>query len=432
MRLPVGFGALRRAFGLRNYRIYVAGSIASNIGLWVQRAALGWLAWQLTESTAWLGTIAVAEVGPMIALGLIAGTIVDRMDYLRLLRLTQACGVTVAATITALTFADLMTIWILLAMTLLRGGILAFQRPSRMSLVYSLIGRELLPTGLALNSMIFNGSRFVGPAIGGAIIVAGGVPWAFATALALFLVMTVTLQLLSVESAPRKREHASLAAETWDGFRYILGHPGIRMQMVLVFSIGLFARPFIEQLPAFAEKVFAGDADVFTSLMSAMGLGAWSGGLYLASRTGGPKGMTTITLSCMALANLGLLAFVATGALWGTLWLALPLMVFMGTVFIMQGIGNQTLIQSAVDPALRGRVLSLYGVTVRGMPAVGALIVGWLAEFHGLALPVAGGAFLCLAVWAWAWRNRRFYADNLETDPAAKAGPEPIVGTPSR
>ena len=427
MRLPVGFGALGRAFGLRNYRIYVIGSIASNIGIWVQRVALGWLAWELTESTAWLGGIAVAEVGPMIAFGLIAGTIVDRMDYLRLLRLTQACGVTVAAAVTALVFADQMTIWILFAVTVLRGTILAFQRPSRMSLVYSLIGRELLPTGLAVNSMVFNGSRFVGPAFGGAIIVAGGVPWAFATALALFLVMTVTLQLISVESEARPREHASLAAETRDGFRYILGHPGIRMQMVLVFSIGLFARPFIEQLPAFAAQVFGGDADIFTSLVSAMGLGAWCGGLYLASRSGGPKGMTTITLSCMAIANIALLAFVASGALWGTLWIALPLMVLMGTAFIMQGIGNQTLIQAAVDPAFRGRVISLYGVTVRGMPAIGALIVGAIAETRGLALPVAGGAVLCLLVWTWAWRNRRFYADNLETDPA-EALPEAAAG----
>ncbi len=259
MRLPVGFGALGRAFRLRNYRLYVIGSIASNIGIWVQRVALGWLAWQLTESTAWLGGIAVAEVGPMIAFGLIAGTIVDRMDYLKLLRLTQACGVTVAATITA--------------------------------------------------------------------------------------------------------------------------------------------------------------------LVSAMGLGAWSGGFYLASRAGGPKGMTTITLSCMALANLGLLAFVATGALWGTLWVALPLMVLMGAAFIMQGIGNQTLIQAAVDPDFRGRVISLYGITVRGMPAIGALIVGAIAETQGLALPVAGGALVCLLVWAWAWRNRSFYADNLETETAAEAAP---------
>lgn len=428
MRLPVGFGALRRAFGLRNYRVYVTGSIASNIGLWVQRAALGWLGWDLTGSTAWLGVLAVAEIGPMIALGLIAGTIVDRMDYLRLLRLTQLCMVTVSATLVALTFADLMTIWILLAITLLRGSILAFQRPSRMSLVYSLIGRELLPTGLAVNSMVFNGSRFVGPALGGAIIVAGGVQWAFATALALFLVMTVTLQLLSVESGPRKKERGSLAAETREGFRYILSHPGIRMQMILVFSIGFFARPFIEQLPAFAEQVFAGGVGTYTSLMSAMGLGAMCGGLFLATRLGGPKGMTTITLSCMALANLGLLAFVSVGEL----WYALPLMVFMGTAFIMQGIGNQTLIQAAVDPALRGRVISLYGVVVRGMPAIGALIVGTIAETQGLPLPVAGGAVLCLAVWTWAWRNRRFYATHLEADPAAAAEPEPAVLPASR
>lgn len=416
MRLPANFETFRRLFALRNYRFYIAGVAASNVGVWVQRVAIGWLTWELTESTAWLGGIAIAEAAPMIALGLIAGTVVDRMDYLRLLRITQATALLYSAALAALTFSGAMTIWLLLAISLLRGATMAFQRPSRMSLVFTLIGRELLPTGLALNSMVFNGSRFVGPAIGGAIIVVAGIGWAFVAAWVLFFLFTLALRRLAVPVAPSLARDASFAAESWEGVRYIAAHPGIRMQMAVLLATAFFARPLIDLFPGFAAQVFLGGPETLASLMSAMGLGAVGGGLFLAGRSGGIRGMTAVTLGAMAAASLALLAFAATDAL----WLALPLAALLGVALIVLGIGNQTLIQSAVEPALRGRVISLYGTAARATPSVGALIIGALAETVGLRLPVAAGALLCLAVWAWAWRRRRVYAENLEREPVSK------------
>ena len=413
MQLPGNFGGLRAIFAKPMYRFYIAGSIASNMGLWVWRISIGWMTWQLTESTAWLGGIAVAEVAPVMIFGFIAGTVVDRTDYLRLLRGVQLIMLSLGATIAGLTFAGMMTIWILCAITVLRGVGLAFMRPSRMSLVYSLIGREHLPTALAVNSLIFNSSRFIGPAIGGAVILWGGVAWGFAVAVSLFFCFTLSLRMLSIEPRAPRKESKSLAAETLDGIRYLLTHPGIRIQMVLVFSIAFFARPVIDLFPGFAAQVFAGGADTLATLMSAMGLGAIGGGIYLASRTTGAKGLTRVTLISMLISSLTLLALAATD----TFALALPLVVLMGAAFVTQGIGNQTLIQSAVDPDMRGRVLSLYGLTIRGMPSVGALIMGTAAETVGLQIPVAAGAILCFGVWGWAWQRRRHYAGDLEAAP---------------
>jgi MFS family permease len=424
MKLPANFGSFRRLFALRNYRFYVAGIAASNVGVWVQRVAIGWLTWELTQSTAWLGGIAIAEAAPMMVLGLIAGTVVDRMDNLRLLRITQAMALLYSAALAALTLSGLITIWLLLAISILRGATMAFQRPSRMSLVFTLVGRELLPTGLAINSMVFNGSRFVGPALGGAIIVAAGIGWAFAAAWGLFFVFTLTLRRLSMPATPHRARNGSFAAETLDGMRYIATHPGIRMQMVVLFATALLARPLIDLFPGFAAQVFLGGPETLASLMSALGLGAVAGGLFLAGRRGGTIGMTAVTLGAMAAASLALLAFAATDAL----WLALPLAALLGMALIVLGIGNQTLIQSAVEPALRGRVISLYGTAARATPSVGALIIGGLAETVGLRLPVAAGALLCLAVWAWAWRRRRDYAENLETAPEAGVAKGPGPG----
>ena len=198
--------------------------------------------------------------------------------------------------------------------------------------------------------------------------------------------------------------------------RYIAAHPGIRMQMAVLFATALFARPLIDLFPGFAAQVFAGGPETLASLLSSLGLGATAGGLFLAMRSGGTKGMTTVTLGSMGLAAVLLLAFSAVDAL----GLALPLAAALGFALIVQGIGNQTLIQSAVDPALRGRVISLYGTAARATPSVGALIIGGLAETVGLRLPTAAGALLCLAVWAWAWRRRADYAANMEGEPIVK------------
>ena len=137
MKVPGGLSALQRTFAIRNYRLYIVGNMTSNVGLWVQRVAIGWLTWELTKSTAWLGGIAMAESAPTIAFGIIAGTVVDRVDYFKLLRITQACSLAYSIAMAAFTFAGLMNIWLLLALTFARGSIIAFNRPSRMTVVRS-------------------------------------------------------------------------------------------------------------------------------------------------------------------------------------------------------------------------------------------------------------------------------------------------------
>ena len=172
--MPVGFGMLRETLALRPYRLFVIGTLSSNVGQWVQRVAIGWLTWQLTHSTAWLGGISIAEATPTIALGFFAGTLVDRADQVKLLRVTQSFSLLYAAALAFFTLSGMMSIWLLVTIILLRGVVQAFSRPTRMTVIFGLVGREYLPSALAMNSMIFNFSRFLGPAIGGAIIAGAG------------------------------------------------------------------------------------------------------------------------------------------------------------------------------------------------------------------------------------------------------------------
>lgn len=414
MKIPGGLRAIRQTFANRNYRLYVIGNLASTIGMWVQRVAIGWLTWELTESPAWLGGMALAESAPTIILGFIAGTVVDRVDYFKLLRVTQAMTLLYSISLAVLTFAGLTDIWVLLALTMFRGSVLAFSRPSRMTFVYTLVGRDLLPSAIATNSMIFNMSRFIGPAIGGAILAAGNAAWTFAFGAVMFLIFTIALAAMQIGAAPpREQTSTSMANETMAGLRYIMAHPGIRSQLALMMAISVLVKPLTDLFPGFAADVFNQGPHGLAMLFTFHGIGATVAGVWLTSRAT-LKGLTTINLGNVMFMGVIVFLFTLTSAF----WLACVIVTFIGASFIVQGISNQTLVQSAVAPEFRGRVVSIYGLINQGVPAFGAIAIGGLAEHFGLQWPVAAGAGVCFCLGLVVWRRRGWMAQTLETDNA--------------
>jgi MFS family permease len=414
VEIPGGLKAIRLTFAIRDYRLYVTGNVASNIAVWLQKVAIGWLAWELTHSTAWLGIIALAESAPTLLLSMVAGAVIDRMDYIRILRITQSFRMFHAAAMAALALSGLMNIWFLLVLSILIGSSDAFYRTARMTVVYHLIGRDLLPSAVALNAIIFNLSRFVGPALGGAIIVAAGVGWGFAAAAVLFLVYSVVLRCMSLDYKPVKRMREPMLAEIKDGLRYIWSHVGIRLYLVLLVGTGLLAKPLTDLMPGFAGQVFERGAHGLALLLSCHGIGATIGAMMLAGRAKSLDGMSAITIGSILLIAISLLLFVATPVF----WIACVLSAVAGFGFIVQNVTTQTMMQAATDPAFRGRVLSIYGMFAQGVPSLGALLIGYLAEYLGLRIPVAGGALLCALLWWWAWRKRKELAATMEAKPA--------------
>jgi predicted MFS family arabinose efflux permease len=416
MRIPIGFEILRQTLALRHYRLYVLGNITSNLGMWTQRVAMGWLTWELTHSTMWLGINAVAEAGPSIIIGLFAGAVIDRVDQFKLLRLMQSYSLVYSAVLAVLTLTNVIDIWMLTGVVLLRGVVIAFYRPTRMTVIYGLVGREFLPSALALNSMVFNTSRFLGPAIGGTIIATAGTGWSFVFAFFLFTFMTAALRAIQRAGCtlpPVQGHHRrSIIHETVEGFRYIIHHDGIRTQLFLLIVTSVVAKPITDLLPGFAAEVFDRGSTGLAWLLSFHGAGAMIGATWLTSRAS-LKGLTVLTLANTLLMGIVLLGFVATQ----NFYIALPLVAMIGFAFIVQSISNQTLIQSAVEPHVRGRVMSMYGIISQGVPSLGTLGMGWIASHYGLRMPVAVGATLCIALWAWGWRLRNPLAAALETEP---------------
>ena len=407
-----GFGGSGRAFRSRNFRIYCAGGIVSLIGLWVHKVAIGWLTWELTGSAAWLGVIAFAELFPTVVVSPFAGAFADRGDYRLQMIAAQALAGVLALVLAGLTFSGLITIELLLGLSILQGLITAFNHPARLAMVPSLVEAKDLSAAIAVNSATFNGARFIGPVLAGVIIVGAGTAPAFAFNAISYLWFVAMLARLRLAPRARAAGRASgILGDTLDGFRYVAGHFGISSLLILLAATAMLLRPYMELLPGFAAEVFGRGADGLAMLTSATGFGALLAGVWLARR-GRIQGLTRILVSYMVVCAAALFVLASGGAL----WVGLGSVAVIGFSLVSVGVSTQTLLQSTVDGAMRGRVMSLYGVIFLGGPAVGALVMGWIASKAGLGPPVAGGAVLCLGVWLWAVRRMWRAAPGLEAE----------------
>ena len=406
-----GFGGIRETLRHRNFRIYISGSAVSLVGTWMQRTAVGWLTWELTQSGFWLGVVACADLLPAVVIGPLGGVLADRFDRLRIMMAAQTVALLQAGTLFALTAGGAIGVELLALLVLVHGIAMGFNQPSRLAMMPSLVPVEALSTGIAINSVAFNLARFLGPALAGLLIVTLGVSGAFAANALSFLVFLIALSRLRLGcsgGSARPPGGTSVLAELRDGIGYALGHPGIGPMLFLLAVVSLGVRPFVELMPGFAAEVFSGGADTLALLSATVGLGAVASGLWIARR--GPRRLTRLVLINTLVASLAILGFVATDLL----WIALVSVALAGMALVASAVAMQTLMQLTVDGARRGRVLSLYGIIFIGGPAAGALIMGALSEVLGLRLPLAVGTLLALMIWLRIWQRRRAIAAALE------------------
>ncbi len=421
-------GGIARAFRNRNYRIWTAGNALSLVGTWIQRVTVGWLAWELTHSGTWLGLIAAAEFLPSIFAGPLGGAVADRLDRLNLTRICQTLLMLQALALGALTLAEMMTPEVLFLLTLFFGVVTAFNQPARLSLVAVLVRRDDISAAVAVNSVLWNGSRFIGPMIAGALIVGVGPGWTFMVKAATVLVFLFSIALIRLPPNPPRKAQIGMMREIAEGFRYVFRHRAIGSLLLLLVMGAVFARPFAELLPGFADVVFGRGAEGLALLTSATGLGATIGGVWLGQR-GRLAGQTRITIWSTLVLSIALLLFTATNWFWlGNLAVAIA-----GFGMVVSGITTQSLLQTATDPAMLARVLSIYGLSFRAGPALGALLMGAASEAIGLRLPVAIGAALCILAWYWAHRHRREIESVLEkSNPSGAVSPAAAHATPGK
>ncbi len=405
------FAHITAALRHRNFRIYIAGNAVSMVGLWTQRVATGWLAWELTHSGAWLGAVAFADLCPSLVVGPFAGVVADRMDRLKVMRVAQSLSMLQAAALAGLAASGLITIESLLVLVLLNGVVVGFNQPSRLALVSSLVPRANLSTAVAVNSITFNLARFIGPAVAGLLIVTAGVAAAFAVNALSYLAFLVALARIRLDpqaTPVRPKVRGGVLADIAEGLRYVSRHPGIGPLLALSTATGMGLRCFVELLPGFASEVFGRGAGGLAALASSVGVGAVAGGLWLAQRGATPD-LPRLALIHGLYTALAVLAFVASDLF----WLALAAAAAAGVFMSVSGIAAQTVVQIAADAGMRGRTLSVYGLIMRAAPAAGALVLGLASELAGLRLPLVLSAVACLLVWLRVWRRREVIENAL-------------------
>jgi len=383
---------ISKALQHTDYRIYLFTNFASIVGVWLQRVGIGWLTWELTHSGFWLGAVAIAESLPTITLLAVAGAVTDRVDRLKLMKLTQLAALILAVLLAGLTYLDWIGIYLLVVLVFFIGLANTFALSVRMTLAPSLVPMEDLTAAISLHSTLFNTARFVGPACAGLIIEFANVSVAFTFTSLGYLILLIGLSQITLLRHEHNLENSrGLLADVMDSLRYVVHHVGIGRLLVLLAISSVFTRSVMDLFPGFADEVFYQGAQGLGYLYSALGAGGIVGGLWLAHK-GQIKGLIRIFIGTSFVTCIALFVFCTISSF----NIALSVAVVLGFTLAVSQNSAQIVIQTAVDGSMRGRVLSLYGLTFRAGPAIGALIIGSISTITGLQLPVAVAALIAL------------------------------------
>lgn len=355
----------------------------------MQSVALGYLVYDLTGSKWLLGVISALQMGPSLLLSLPAGVVADRVQRRHLVLTTQSVALVLAFSLATLTALHRLQVWEVLVISTISGIAIATESPSRQALVVELVGREDLPNAIAWNSLVMNGARVLGPAVGGVAIRYVGVAPIFYYNSFSFLAMIVALLLMRLPPSRPPVARRSFAAMV-EGLRYIRRTPAVVFILTLVATTATFAMNFNVLMPIFAHDVLKTGGEGLGWMWAAMGIGAVVGSMTVVrwsrAAVGGP-----LLIGSALVAGVAELLMSESGALVSTL--ATLVLVGWGTGAFFAGANSA--IQHRVDDEVRGRVLSVYSMIFAGSAPIGGLFAAGLAATGGAQLSIGSGGAIC-------------------------------------
>jgi MFS family permease len=391
-------GGIGKALSSRNFVIYCWGVGFSLTGSFAFFAALGWVTWELTHSASWVGAMVLAETLPNVFIGPFAGVLIERTSAKRALFWSQLLAAMVMSGLSVVTFADLLTIKLLLGFAFIIGCLNGITFPAHFAIMPKLVPREHLSAAIALQGSVSQAARFVGPALAGGLIFWAGGGMAFAYKALSYSGFLVALTFIHIdESQKHKVVPTGFFEDLVAGIHYAWSRKPLRLLLLIATALGILLRPVIELMPAYVGSVLKSDASSLAWLLSAAGVGAMSASLWLARR-GKTTGLTQIMMVNFLVTTIILIVFLHSQ----NLVIGVTLFVFYGACSSGALISNQTLIQNCVEDHMRARVMSLYALTIRAIPALGAFIIGQLADLFGLILSLLVGTILGFIFWIWS------------------------------
>ena len=373
--------------------------MVSNIGMWMQQVAQGWLIVTLTSSEFLIGLVGFCAMAPNLFLALLGGVVADRRDKRTVLIVAQILNTLLIAALGVLIWTETVELWHVMALSAGMGTVMALTAPSWQSLVPELIGKQNMMNAVAINSAQFNLTRVVGPSIGGFMIRAVGVAGCYFANALTNLVFLAALLFIKPKYAPTKKAvpTESLMTSMKAAVKYAWDHPVLRTILGLAVVQTVFLFPYATLLPVFAKDVLGMDAGGFSLLLSAGGVGALAGALMLAFRSKHVKSKGRLMLLCQVIFGIGVTVFAFSS------WLPLSLaaLFFIGWALVSFLATGNTIVQTIVPDALRGRVMSIWMLAGFGLMPIGSLQVGTVASLTSPTTALVAGAVITLAYTAW-------------------------------
>lgn len=375
----------------RNYRLFFAGQGISLIGTWMTQISTVWIVYQLTNSALMLGLVGFASQIPSFLLAPIGGLIADRYNRHRLLVITQVLAMIQSLALAILTLTGTINISLLLGLGFVQGLINVVDAPVRQTFVKDMIERpEDLMSAIALNSSMFTGARLIGPAIAGVIIARFGSGYCFLIDGFSYIAVIIGLLLMNLKPQASVLNTMNPLQRLQEGFQYAFHSLPIRSILMMMSLFSLMVVSSSTLMPIFATQILHGDAHTLGFLLAASGVGALSGGLYMNTRST-VLGLGKVVAYAPILCGVGLIGF----ALSSTIWLSIPAIVLVGLGSILHLSGGNTILQTIVEDDKRGRIMSLFTMSVLGIAPFGSLLAGSLANAIGAPSTLIVSGIIC-------------------------------------
>ncbi|MBN3951352.1 MAG: MFS transporter [Nostoc sp. NMS7] len=376
----------------KNYQLFFAGQGISLIGTWMTQLATIWLVYDLTKSPLMLGVVGFSSQIPSFFLAPFGGVFVDRFSRYRTLISTQVLAMIQSLTLAVLALTGVIEVWHIIVLSLFQGFINALDAPARQAFVPELVEhREDLANAIAINSTMINGARLIGPAIGGLLIARVGTGYCFLIDGLSYIAVIAALLAMQVKPWKNVIPDGNPLQKVKEGFVYAFSFPPIRSVLLLSALVSFMGLQNTILVPVMAEQVLKGGAETLGFLMAASGVGALTGGIYLATRQT-ILGIGKLIALAPAILGIGLIAF----SLSRFLPLSLFTMLFVGLGTILQIAASNTFLQTIVEDDKRGRLMSLYTMSFLGMIPVGNLLGGLLASHIGASNTLIIDGIACI------------------------------------
>ena len=384
VNLTSNLKVILRSFGSRNFKLFFSGQLVSLSGTWIQTVAMSWLVYRLTNSAFMLGLVTFLSQVPSFFFAPFAGVYVDRWNKHKTLIFTQAVSMLQAFTIAALTLTGSIKIWHIMLLSIVLGLTNAFDMPVRQAFIIEMIeDRKDLGNAIALNSSLVNMTRLIGPAIAGIIVAKFGEGICFTLNGVTFIAVIIALLFMRIKRTKFTNVHRHVFVELKEGFRYSFGFPPIRDMLILLAVLSFAIMQYTVLMPVFAKDILKGGSDTLGFLMASIGVGAFIGAIYLASRKS-VLGLGKIMAISTFLFGVTIIIF----AFSKNFILSMIILLFAGVGFIALLATSNTILQTVTDDDKRGRVMSFYTMAFMGIAPFGSLAAGAMADRIGGPLTI--------------------------------------------